>query len=284
MKIGGTKDIKYFVKKYIESHEKELVGKIVIDCPAGSGFSSELLDNIGAKVEAFDLFPEFFKYKNIICKKVDLESEIPVDDGYADYILFQEGVEHLSDQLHVLQEMNRVLKPSGRLLLTTPNYSNLRAKMSYMLNESEQYKLMPPNQIESIWFSNVDGANKRFYFGHMFLIGVQRLKLLALLSGMKIKKIHHTRVNVTSFLLLVLLYPIIVLFTYRSYRRALRKNKDVPECEKKRIFKESFLLQINPMVLIDGHLFVEFEKYCELDEVVEAAGLFNKHNDTDFVT
>ena len=150
MKIGGTKDIKHFVRRFIQTHKEVFNGKTVIDCPAGSGFSSELLDSVGAKVEAYDLFPEFFKYKEITCKKADLESTLPVDDGYADYVLFQEGIEHLSDQIHALREMNRVLKPGGRLLLTTPNYSNLRAKMSYMLNESEQYKLMPPNQIESI--------------------------------------------------------------------------------------------------------------------------------------
>jgi hypothetical protein len=82
----------------------------------------------------------------------------------------------------------------------------------------------------------------------------------------------------------MLLYPVIILFTYRAYRRAIRKNTTVPVDVKKKIFKENFLLQINPKVLIDGHLFVEFEKYCELDEVAENANLFNKHTDTEFET
>lgn len=284
MKIFSPKDIKYYVRQYILSRSTELQGKTVIDLPAGSGFSSQLLHEAGAKVEPYDLFPEFFKFDAVECKEADLEDRLPVEDSHADVVLFQEGLEHLSDQLHAMSEINRVLKPGGKLLLTTPNYSNLRAKMSYLLNESEQYKLMPPNPIESIWFSNRDTQDKRFYFGHMFLIGIQRLKLLGTLSGFNIKEIHHTRVNRTSFFLLLLLYPFILFSTWRAYRRALRKNIDVSSEVKKRIFSENLALQIDPKILVDGHLFVEFEKYCELDKVAEHAELFSRHSDTDFET
>ena len=41
---------------------------------------------------------------------------------------------------------------------------------------------------------------------------------------------------------------------------------------------------VHPKLLIDAHLFVEFEKYCELDEVVEKANLYHKHETTDFQT
>ena len=284
MKLGGTKDIKHFVRKYLLASSEKLSGKRVIDLPAGSGYSSNILHELGAQVEAYDLFPEFFKCPGVECRKADLEDALPIESSHADYILFQEGIEHLSDQLHALKELNRVLKPGGKLLLTTPNYSNLRAKLSYMLNESEQYKLMPPNQIESIWFSNNETSDGRFYFGHMFLIGIQRLKLLATLSGFNIKKIHHTRVNITSAILLFLLYPLILLFTFRAYRRALRKNRNVPAGIRKKIFKQVFLLQIDPRVLVDGHLFVEFEKFCEPDEVAERANLYNKHSTDNFET
>ena len=226
MKIGGTKDIKFFVKSYIHRNRAALKGKLVIDIPAGSGYSTEVLVGTGAKVEAFDLFPEFFKFDGVDCKKADLEGTLPIESSHADVVLFQEGIEHLSDQLHSLRELNRILKPGGKLLLTTPNYSSLRAKMSYLLNESESYKLMPPNPIESIWFSKGKNTGNRFYFGHMFLVGLQRLKLLAALSGLRLIKIHHTRVNLTSLFLLMMVYPLVVLSSYRAYRRAVRKNEN----------------------------------------------------------
>jgi hypothetical protein len=143
---------------------------------------------------------------------------------------------------------------------------------------------MPPNQIESIWFGDNADDSGRFYFGHMFLIGIQRLRLMALLSGLKISKIIHTRVNSTSLLLLPLFYPLILLSSYSAYRRAMRKNNNVPVDARRRIFRQTLMLQIDPRLLTDGHLFVEFEKICEPEEVVHRAELYHKHEDTDFQT
>jgi hypothetical protein len=53
---------------------------------------------------------------------------------------------------------------------------------------------------------------------------------------------------------------------------------------KKKVLWESFKLQVNPKVLIDAHLFVEFEKYCELDDIARKANLYRKHDTTDFQT
>ena len=140
---------------------------------------------------------------------------------------------------------------------------------------------MPPNPIESIWFSQGDS---RFYYGHMFLIGLQRLKLLALLSGLRLKKIHRTRINITSLLLMPLFYPLILLSSWRAYRRAMRKNRNVPFDTRRQVFLDTFKSMIDPGVLVDGHLFVEFEKYCETDEVAAKANLYHKHETTDFQT
>jgi len=284
MKIGGTKDIKFFVKSYIHRNKTRLAGKLVVDIPAGSGYSTEILHQSGAIVEAYDLFPEFFKYEGVKCRKANLEVDLPIESSYADVVLFQEGIEHLSDQLHALREINRILRPRGKLLLTTPNYSSLKAKISYLLNESESYMLMPPNQLESIWFTTGENTDDRFYFGHVFLIGLQRLKLLAMLSGLKLLNIHHTRVNVTSLFLLLFYYPLVLLSSYRAYRRAVKKNESVPVPIKKQVLWESFKLQVNPKVLVDAHLFVEFEKYCELDDISRKANLYRKHDTTDFQT
>ena len=41
-------------------------------------------------------------------------------DNSFDYVLFTEVIEHLFEPTHVLVELHRVLKPGGKLLLTTP--------------------------------------------------------------------------------------------------------------------------------------------------------------------
>jgi glycosyltransferase involved in cell wall biosynthesis/SAM-dependent methyltransferase len=59
----------------------------------------------------------------------DAESDIyPYDDEAFDTVLCCELIEHLfSDPMHLMTEVNRILKPGGHLVLTTPNIISFRA-------------------------------------------------------------------------------------------------------------------------------------------------------------
>ena len=277
MKFFGTKNIKIFVEQILTLKKDELKSKIVIDIPAGTGYSTRILQKLGAQVEPYDLFPEIFKVNGLKCKEADLSEEIPLADNYADYILCQEGIEHLPDQLHMFKEFNRILKKGSILLLTTPNYSMLRSKLSYFLSESEySYKLMPPNELDSIWFS--DHKKPEIYFGHIFPIGIQKLRILARISGFKINKIHHLRINNTSFILLLFFYPFILMINIFSYLKAMHKKQKIEKDKRKHVYREILKLSIDPRILVGGHLFVEFEKEYELNE----ANLILKTKYTDF--
>jgi len=123
--VNNPKSPKFYVKKYLDSIKKELENKIVLDIPAGNGATTEILMENGAKVEPYDLFPEYFMLKNIECKRADIFDKIPVINNYADMVICQEGIEHFSDQLKTFKEFNRVLKANAKLLITTPSCSNL---------------------------------------------------------------------------------------------------------------------------------------------------------------
>ena len=127
------------INKYVAENivqRKDLKDLKVLDCPAGDGRSSYLLKKQGAQVTSTDLFPEFFEPKDIVCHEVDILKGLPFPDNHFDLAICQEGIEHFPDQLMVLREFNRVLKPGGELLITTPNISHLRAKLSYFFVES----------------------------------------------------------------------------------------------------------------------------------------------------
>lgn len=59
----------------------------------------------------------------------DAEKDLfPYEDQYFSTILCGELIEHLvGDPMHLVSEVNRILKPGGHFVLTTPNISSLRA-------------------------------------------------------------------------------------------------------------------------------------------------------------
>ena len=193
---------------------------------------------------------------------------LPVDKNFADILICQEGIEHFSDQLKIFKEFSRVIKMHGILLITTPNYSNLRSKLSYLVMESERFgSIMPPNELDSILMKNLEKENEIFY-GHIFLIGLQRLRLFARLAGFKIKKIYPTKIKTTSVLLFPFVYPFIVFFNWLTYRKNLVKNNLYAKAVKKKVYKEIFKLSIDPKILVGSHLMIEFEKEQEDTEVI----------------
>ena len=274
---NNPKSIKYHVKQYFIRNKKRIENKTVVDLPAGNGVTCKIIKDLGGIPIAFDLFPEYFKMEGLTCERANVLDRIPLENNAADFVLCQEGIEHFSDQFKALQEFNRILKLNGSLIITTPNYSNLRARLSYFLSESERFNsIMAPNEIDSIWMSNTS-ITSEIYFGHVFLIGVQKLRVLAKLSGFKIKHIQFTRIKTTSLFILPFAYPFIFLSSYLTYLKNVNKNKGYDKAFQKEVYKEVFRLNINPKILVDGHLFIEFEKEKNTDEVL--GGLKSVHTE-----
>lgn len=65
---------------------------------------------------------------------VNIESDIlPYDDGTFDVLLFCEVLEHMTmDPLHAMLEIKRVMKPGGKLVLTTPNAARLENAAAFI--------------------------------------------------------------------------------------------------------------------------------------------------------
>jgi SAM-dependent methyltransferase len=260
LKFSGSSNIGLFLKAYLDGRD-DLEGKVVVDIPAGTGLMSAVLQEKGAIVKAYDLFPEFFDVEGLECEAADLQERLPIEDASADIVLCQEGIEHMPDQLAALQEFNRILKPGGTLIITTPSISHLRARMSNVFMESEVFKRMPPNELDALWYSE-DG---RMYYGHLFLIGIQRLRVLGIAAGFHIDKVHPVRVSTSSFLLCIL-YPLHVLINAWAYWENMRKDTGVPKETKRAIYREIVRLNLHPTILFGRHLFISLVKTREWRE------------------
>ena len=282
MNVFGPKSIKHYVDAFLAQRAESLRGQTWVDVPAGSGHTSAQLLQHGANVLPIDLFPDLFRVEGLTCVAADIMQGLPLEDAVADGVICQEGMEHFNDQLAALREFNRVLRPGGRLVLTTPNYSSIHARLSYLLFESEYAgRLMPPNEIDTVWLSSGDDGDG-VYFGHAFLTGIQRLRLLALASGFRLKQLHPFRVSKTALALLPIFYPFILIASLRTYFRARRKAVPAVREAASRTYLEQLRLNLSLRVLLDHKIFAEFEKVCLVSEVKRL--LHRREQGCDFVT
>jgi SAM-dependent methyltransferase len=91
-------------------------GKTALDLGCRDGYWSEKLAARGYQVTAVDLMP---KYEKALTVNADLP--LPFPDNSFDLVWSSEVIEHLKDPAFTVAEINRVLKPGGTLIMTTPN-------------------------------------------------------------------------------------------------------------------------------------------------------------------
>ncbi|MDH4452059.1 MAG: methyltransferase domain-containing protein [Verrucomicrobiota bacterium] len=63
----------------------------------------------------------------------DLNQPLPVSGGLYDVVVSSEVIEHLENPRASFRDLNRVLKPGGLLILTTPNQESFRSIMALIL-------------------------------------------------------------------------------------------------------------------------------------------------------
>ena len=91
-------------------------GKRALDLGCRDGYWTKRLNDRGYAMVAADIEPHY--EKAIV---VDANRHFLFSDAEFDLIWSSEVIEHLDNPAFSIKEMRRVLKPSGRLILTTPN-------------------------------------------------------------------------------------------------------------------------------------------------------------------
>jgi SAM-dependent methyltransferase len=108
------------------ARELPVGGATVVEAGCGEGYGGQLLAEAGAvQVVGLDLDQPSLShvaaaYPGVHPVRANLVS-LPLAAGCADVVVSSQVVEHLWDQNGFVRECARVLRPGGRLALTTPN-------------------------------------------------------------------------------------------------------------------------------------------------------------------
>ena len=110
----------------------ELKKGSVLDVAAGEGALTRELMRMGFNVTPADLEVSQFGLNLIKPDQVDLNEKLKYENNKFDHIMCIETIEHVINPGLCLSEFYRILKPSGILILSTPNISSLISRIIYL--------------------------------------------------------------------------------------------------------------------------------------------------------
>jgi len=115
---GGGTEVQFIFRKFLDA--VPLTGTVLIIGVMG-GRDYFLCKNIGYNVVALDLGPQPAIAPIVFCST---EDGLPFPNDTFDAAIASEVLEHLSDDARVMRDLRRVLKPSGKLLISIPYYND----------------------------------------------------------------------------------------------------------------------------------------------------------------
>jgi SAM-dependent methyltransferase len=94
-------------------------GQRVLDVACGTGFGLAMLRQAGAGAIGIDYSAETLRHQAGVVQAD--AARLPVQSDAFDLVVSFETIEHVPNAAALVQEIRRVLKPGGRLILSTPN-------------------------------------------------------------------------------------------------------------------------------------------------------------------
>ncbi len=186
----------------------------VLDLGAGHGAFTKTLHEMGHEVSACDLFPEIFEFDPVECRKVDITSDFPYEDDFFDVIVAIEVSEHITDHQNFFRETNRILKPGGRLYLSTPNILSIKSRVRF-LKTGFFYSFIPLDM------KNYDGLQ------HVSSLTLDQYNYIAIRNNYGEAEVEIDKYQRSSVGLFILLYLALFLFRKNNKLNRLHNQRNL---------------------------------------------------------
>jgi len=150
--------------KLMESSGGDPKGKRVLDVGCGDGVLSYLIAKEGASVSGVDYSDIAIRFANEKTASLAIDFrqasayELPYDDNQFDGVVSSDVIEHLADVSSYLDEMHRVTKPGGHIIISTP--IRITEEPLDKMHVVEWFQSEFKDIIEAKW------ANSNYHYSH----------------------------------------------------------------------------------------------------------------------
>jgi len=189
----------------------------ILDAPCGKGLLAAALRQREFRVFGVDIEPDARNLLDGSFEIADLNCRLPFEDESFDLVTSVEGIEHLENPHGFLREINRVLKPDGWVILTTPNIVSLRSRVRFLGSGFFHRDSRPLNE------------SSRHVLHHIGLRPFPQLRYDLNTSGFRLNEVSATHIKPVSYA-----YGIFVPWMFLYTRIAFRKEKDKSQRERNR--------------------------------------------------
>lgn len=146
-------------------------GRTVLDIASGEGYGTSLLAAVAAFVYGVDISSDVIEHARAKYGASNLSFlvgdaiSLPIDDRSVDVITCFETIEHLEEHEKMFAEFCRVLKPTGLLILSTPE--------SGIYHRQDPDNKFHRKEISQAELQNLVNSHFRYacYFSQMFVVG-----------------------------------------------------------------------------------------------------------------
>lgn len=105
------------------------------DLGCGKGHAAHSLEGMYERYTGVDVvqYAGFPRSANVSFAQANLDhARLPLADGVANLLVSIETIEHLENPRGLVREMARIVRPGGRIVLTTPNQLSLTSKIFFL--------------------------------------------------------------------------------------------------------------------------------------------------------
>jgi SAM-dependent methyltransferase len=126
--VPGIPAENYWFRRHEAAYEflaPQVAGRTVLEVGCGEGYGTDLLARtarhvVGIDYDALTAAHARATYQTASFVRANLAA-LPVPSGSVDVVATLQVVEHVWDHAEFIEECRRVLRPGGRLMMTTPN-------------------------------------------------------------------------------------------------------------------------------------------------------------------